>query len=107
MLMIRLQRIGKKHDPSFRVALIDSRKSTKSGAFNENLGSYNAQKGEPILKSDRIKEWIGKGAKVSDTVHNLLIKQGVLEGKKRDVLSHNRIKAKNLSKQGAIPVETA
>ncbi len=105
--MIRLQRIGKKHDPSYRVALIDSRKSTKSGAFNENLGSYNAQKGEPILKTEKIKEWMGKGAKLSDTVHNLLIKQGVLEGKKRDVLFHDRIKAKNLSKQGRVPVETA
>lgn len=107
MLMIRLQRMGKKHDPSYRVALIDSRRAAKSGGFNENLGSYNPQKGEPALNARRIKEWLAKGAQVSDTVHNLLVKTGVVEGEKRDVLSHDRIKAKLAKRKGSEPVEAA
>lgn len=92
MLKIRLQRVGKKHDPSFRVVLTDSRKGPQSGAFLEILGNYNAQKGEPQLKGERIKHWITKGAQASDTVHNLLLKLKIIEGKKKDVLHHDKIK---------------
>lgn len=100
MLMIRLQRVGKKHDPSFRVVLTDSRKGPKSGAFLEILGNYNAQKGEPQFKGDRIKHWMTKGAQLSDTAHNLLVKAKILEGKKRDVLSHTKIKQAKDKKAG-------
>lgn len=105
--MIRLQRVGKKHDPSFRIALIDSRRAVKSGSFIEHLGSYNPQRGEPVVKAERIKEWLGKGAQASDTVWNLLRRQGVVEGEARDVLRHNRIKRKLAKKKGSAPVEAA
>lgn len=94
MLMIRLQRKGKKHDPSYRIVLIDSRRAAKSGSVLEILGSYNSQKGEPQLKADKIKEWISKGAQVSKTVHNLFVNAKIIEGKKKDVLHHKKIKAK-------------
>ncbi|HDH03977.1 MAG TPA: 30S ribosomal protein S16 [Candidatus Campbellbacteria bacterium] len=100
MLKIRLRRIGKKHDPSFRVVLTDSRKGPQSGAFLEILGNYNAQKGEPQLKGERIKHWISKGAQISDTVHNLLLKLKIIEGKKKDVLHHERIKKAGKEKAG-------
>lgn len=87
MLKIRLQRVGKKHDPSFRVVLTDSRNSTRSGKFLEVLGSYNARRGEPQLQSDRIKELISKGAQASETLHNLLISNNIITGTKRNVLS--------------------
>lgn len=87
MLKIRLQRIGRKNDPSFRVLLTDSKNSTKSGKFKEILGSYNLKKGEVIFKTDRIVYWMSKGAQVSDTVHNFLISKKVIEGKKKNVLS--------------------
>lgn len=86
MLKIRLQRVGRKHDPSFRVVLVDSRRAAKSGSFLEILGSYNARRGEPQLKGDRIKEWISKGAQVSGTLHNILIDKKILTGKKINVL---------------------
>lgn len=107
MLMIRLQRIGKKHDPSYRIALIDSRRATKSGAFLENLGSYNPQKGKPAIKAEAILARVKQGARLSPTVSNLLVKQGVLNAKKIDVLRHNRIKAKKEKKGSAKPVEAA
>lgn len=87
MLMIRLQRIGRKNDPAFRAVLTDSKNSTKSGKFLEIVGSYNAKAGEVNLKTDRIKYWMGKGVKLSDTVHNFLVHQKAIEGKKRNVLS--------------------
>ena len=86
MLKIRLQRIGRKNDPSFRAVLTDSKNSTKSGKFLEIIGSYNPKAGVVNFKSDRVKYWISKGAQVSDTMHNFLVKEKIIEGKKKNVL---------------------
>lgn len=86
MLKIRLQRVGRKNDPSFRVVLTDSKNSTRSGKFLEILGAYSARHGEPSLKADRLKYWMSVGAKPSGTVHNLLIKEKVITGKKINIL---------------------
>lgn len=86
MLKIRLQRIGRKNDPAFRVVLTDSKNSTKSGKFKEILGSYTPKSGEVIFKADRVSHWIKNGAQISDTVHNFLVKQKLIEGKKKNVL---------------------
>ena len=83
MLKIRLQRVGRKAEPSFRLVLTDSKNSTKSGKYLENLGNYDARRGEKSeFKADRISYWMSKGAKASDTVHNLLISKKLIEGKK-------------------------
>ncbi len=87
MLMIRLQRIGRKNDPAFRVVLTDSKNAAKSGKFKEILGSYNLKSGEVLFKADRIKHWISNGAQTSATVHNFLVHQKIVEGKKKNVLS--------------------
>lgn len=87
MLMIRLQRIGRKNDPSFRVVLTDSKNAAKSGKFKEILGSYNLKSGEVVFKADRVKHWIANGAQTSATVHNFLVHQKIVEGKKKNVLS--------------------
>ncbi len=86
MLKIRLQRVGRKHDPSFRLVLTDSKNAPQSGKFLEVLGSYNARFGKPEIKGDRVIYWVSKGAQVSDTVHNLLISEKIIEGKKINVL---------------------
>ena len=87
MLKIRLQRTGRKNDPAFRVVLTDSKNSTKSGKFLEILGSYNVKKGEVLFKADRINHWMKNGAQVSDTVHNFLVSQKIINAKKKNVLS--------------------
>lgn len=87
MLMIRLQRIGRKNDPAFRVVLTDSKNSTKSGKFKEILGSYNVKTGEILFKIDRISHWMKNGAQVSDTIHNFLVHKKLIEGKKKNILS--------------------
>jgi small subunit ribosomal protein S16 len=85
MLKIRLQRIGKKNDPFFRVVLTDSKNSTKSGKFLEILGNYNTKAGKTDFKSDKIKYWISKGVKLSGTVNNFLVRQKIISGKKVNV----------------------
>lgn len=84
--MIRLQRVGRKNDPSFRMVVTDSKNSTKSGKFLEVVGSYDARlgKNKTILKAERIKHWISVGAQLTDTVKNLLISKKIIEGKKTD-----------------------
>lgn len=87
MLKIRLQRTGRKHDPTYRVVLTDSKNGPKSGKFIEILGHYDARKNdETVLKGEKIQYWIGQGAKPSDTVHNLLLKSGIIKGETINVL---------------------
>jgi len=86
MLKIRLQRIGRKNDPAFRVVLTDSKNSTKSGKFLEIIGTYNPKVGEKKFEVERIKYWMSKGAKLSDTMHNFLVHEKIIEGKKINVL---------------------
>lgn len=86
--MIRLQRTGRKNEPTFRVVLTDKRNGPKSNSFVELLGSYDPRKKDAnfTVKPEQIKEWIAKGAKPSDTVHNLLMEAGIIAGKKINVL---------------------
>ena len=87
MLKIRLQRVGRKHEPRFRLVLTDSKNSTKSGKFLEILGNYDLNKTEgPAFKEDRIKYWISQGAQPSGTVHNILIDKKIISGNKINVL---------------------
>lgn len=87
MLMVRLQRVGRKHEPVFRLVLTDSKNGPKSGKFLEILGSFDARKGEKAeFKDERIKHWISNGAKLSNTVHNILVERKVITGKKINAL---------------------
>ncbi len=86
MLKIRLQRTGRKNNPSFRVIVTDSHRGPKSGNHVELLGSYDPRKDTKTIKADRVLHWISKGAQVSDTVHNLLVSEGIIKGDKKNVL---------------------
>lgn len=84
MLRIRLQRMGRKKAPSYRLIVSERSKDPYAGGI-EILGHYNpvAQPKILELKEDRIKEWLAKGAQPSNTVHNLLVKAGVISEKKQ------------------------
>jgi small subunit ribosomal protein S16 len=101
MLMIRLQRVGRKHDPSFRVVLTDRRNSTKSGRIAEVLGFYDARKGKPNFEADRIKYWMGKGAQLTETVNNMLIDAKIITGKKMNVMARASGRKIKAAKAGA------
>jgi small subunit ribosomal protein S16 len=86
MLMIRLQRVGRKNYAEFRIVVTEKTRAAKSSNYVELVGHYNPHSDTVSVEADRVKHWISKGAQVSGTVHNLLISQKVLEGKKVNVL---------------------
>jgi small subunit ribosomal protein S16 len=75
---LRLTRRGGKKDPIWRVVVADQR-SPRDGRFIETVGQYNPQT-EPstiLLKEDRIREWLSKGAQPTSQVRKLLRTQGI------------------------------
>lgn len=81
MLRIRLTRVGKRNKPAYRLVVAEHWRPIK-GRFIEILGHYNPITKEKGFKQERIKYWLGVGAQPSITVHNLLIKAGVVVGPK-------------------------
>lgn len=84
MLMIRLQRRGKKHQAYYRL-VVGEKRSKLLGKQTEDLGWYNPHQNKYEFKKDRVLYWLKNGAKASPTVHNLLVTAGVVEGKKLPV----------------------
>lgn len=84
MLTIRLQRVGKKKFATYRLIISEKARDTH-GAYLEALGNFNPHAKENAFQPniERIKYWIGKGAELSDTVHNLLVTNGIIEDKKK------------------------
>jgi small subunit ribosomal protein S16 len=102
MLAIRLKRVGRKNDPSFRIIVQDHRRApTKTRGLVEFVGSYDARKGTPQVNAERIKYWISMGAQPSPTVHNILVSTKVIEGKKVNAMNKKTKVVK------AAPVEVA
>ena len=75
---IILARHGAKKRPFYRIVIADS-ESPRDGKFLESVGTYDpvADPAKVSLNQERIKHWIGQGAIPTDTVKNLLKKQGV------------------------------
>ena len=73
---IRLKRYGTKKRPFYRVVVVDSRRP-RDGRTIEELGFYHPIEVEDkqfSVKEDRVRAWIGQGARPSDTVRRLLNK---------------------------------
>lgn len=103
MLKIRLQRVGRKHEPVFRLVLTDSQNGPKSGKFLEILGSFDARNAEKSeIKKDRVLYWHSKGAQLSATTNNLLISKGYINGKKINVLPKMVVEAEKNKKIEAL-----
>ncbi len=77
---IRLKRLGRRHRSFFRVSAMDSR-SPRDGRVIEELGWYDPLAKDAAkqvsLKRERIEYWLSVGAQPSETVKNLLTKQGI------------------------------
>ena len=84
MLVIRLQKVGKIHTATFRVVVTQKTAAAKR-KYLELLGNVNRKTKALSLNKDRILYWISKGAQPSDTLHNLLISQGIISGAKKPV----------------------
>ena len=81
MLKIRLQKVGKKNAPSYRVVLAEHT-AKPQGKFIEILGHYNPRLKQKGFKKERIEHWLSKGAQASSTVHNLLVDAKIIEAEK-------------------------
>lgn len=77
---IRLNRIGAKKQPRYRLVVADSR-SPRDGRFIEVIGHYIPTSSPSILEVDTEKalSWLVKGAQPSDTAKSLLTRAGVME----------------------------
>jgi small subunit ribosomal protein S16 len=75
---IRLARVGSKKNPIYRVVVADGR-SPRDGRFIEIVGRYNPQTDPSTidLDTDKIQDWISKGAQPSDRVKRLMKTQGI------------------------------
>ena len=84
MLTIRLQRVGKKKFPVYRLVVSEKARDPQARHL-EIVGTYNPHDKENglVLKEDRIKHWIASGAQMSNTVNNLLLKNSVITGDKK------------------------
>ena len=76
---IRLRRMGAKRAPFYRVVVADSR-YPRDGRFIEEIGYYDPNKNPANVQIDaeKAKKWIANGAQPTDTVKDLLKKNGVL-----------------------------
>lgn len=86
MLKIRMQRVGRINQPSFRIVVTEHTASPKAGKFVEKLGTYNPRTKARTLNEARVKYWISVGAQPSATMHNMLVGAGVVSGKKINIL---------------------
>ena len=79
MVKIRLRRMGAKKAPFYRIVVADSR-YPRDGRFIEEIGTYNPMT-EPTtvtVDAEKAKKWIANGAQPTDTVRDLLKKNGVI-----------------------------
>ena len=100
-------RVGKKNDPSFRVIVVESKRKPQPGNYLEMVGSYDPRSDRTDLKAERIKHWISMGATTSETVHNLLVSNKVIDAKKINVLPKKSVPAVASAEEGVAKVEAA
>ncbi len=77
---LRLTRMGRRHRPFFRINAVDSR-TPRDGKIIERLGHVDPLEKDVtkqiVLNRDRIEYWLGKGAIPSDTVSEILLRNGI------------------------------
>jgi small subunit ribosomal protein S16 len=76
---LRLMRMGKTKQPTYRVVAADSR-SPRDGRFIEIVGSYAPREAQNkvVLKADRVTRWLQEGAQPTDRVRRILADQGLV-----------------------------
>lgn len=84
MVKIRLKRMGTTKRPFYRLVVADSR-SPRDGRFIEALGYYDPlpHPAAVDIDADRVREWLRRGARPSDSARDLLVAQGILGGDAR------------------------
>ena len=107
MLVLRLQRTGRKNLASYRLVVAEKARAVK-GKFHAILGHYLPQQKPKVFKmeQDKVVEWISKGAVPSETVARLLKKEGV-KGMEKYITRYAKQKSKNAAEEGEAPAAPA
>lgn len=102
MLTIRLTRVGKKKQPSYRF-IVSEKARDPWGRALEFLGTYNplTNPSTLVLEKERITYWISKGAQCSETAWNLFVDQGLVQGAKKRVNTMKKRHVERLAKKAA------
>ena len=108
MIVIRLTRVGKKKQPSYRLVVQEKQRDPWGKAL-DIVGFYDPRTKPKTIKlnEERINFWLGKGAQASPTVHNLLVDAKVVKGEKLKATkgSGKGVKAEEVKTEGAAPAE--
>ena len=96
MLAIKFQRIGKKHQAYYRIVIAEKR-SRMIAPPVEQVGFYDPSTKNVSLEAVRIRHWLEVGAEPTVSVHNLLVKHGVISGPKIRI----KVPAKKIEAVGA------
>ncbi len=84
MLVMRLCRVGRHNHAQYHIVVQEKTKAP-TGKHVAVVGSYDPHNKQTVLKEDLIQKFLADGAQPSDTVHNLLVKNGLIDGTKRTV----------------------
>lgn len=102
MTTIRLSRTGKRKQPYYRIVVQDSQRDPWSPAI-EVIGHLDprADRKDTVVNKERAEYWLSVGAQPSGTVKNLFIDLGIMKGKKTNVVSITKSRAKALAAEKA------
>jgi small subunit ribosomal protein S16 len=100
--------VGKKKAPVYRIVVMPKHRDPWANN-TEILGHYNPRKTpkEVVVNADRVKYWLEKGAQASDSVWNLLVSEGIIEGKKRGVTTLSKKRKGKMDEKDAAKKEKA
>jgi len=84
MLAIKLERVGKKHQATFRL-VVDEERHKIHGRHVDYLGWYDPRQNKYDINKEKALQWLKNGAHPTASVHNLLIRAGIIRGKKMAV----------------------
>ena len=104
MVKLKLQRIGRKKTPHFRIIVQESSKDPWDKT-NEILGWINPRSKEKDIKKERVEYWLSVGAQPTDTVRNLLINEGIIKGDKAKTVKISKKRAEKIAKKNSIEEE--
>ncbi len=101
MLVIRLQRTGRKNDPTYRIVVAEKSSAVK-GKTIDSIGHYLPSRTTPevVIAKDKVAEWVKKGAKPSNTLARLCKKHG-MEGMDKFIQRYAKQKPKNPEPEAA------
>jgi len=111
LLRIRLSRVGKRKQPSFRLVVADSH-APRDGAFIKIIGHYNPRTDPTtlVVKEDEAEEWLRRGAQPSETAAKLLTRIGVMERAGRAPVTWDRktpVKPKKAEEEAPVAAPAA